>query len=255
MANQRISTGFVFPVYIDETGNADRIAPGVFADETSGSSNVTFNLVAATATAAKASLTPAVTKTAGAASATGADAALLPKITFILGAVAGTAVAEPVTPIAGTFVNLVKAAAAGAAEPFTFSISSTVALRMAAAIAHAAAVAPTGGSSGIDTHDGAWRKRHKKLAQAEARLIAKDVVRNARNRERIVQSFERIVEGKPELPDDFLEMVENHVFEEISTRSEAPRIDAEQILSNLETVDRLWHEYLERDDEEVLMLL
>jgi hypothetical protein len=109
--------------------------------------------------------------------------------------------------------------------------------------------------AGGDTHDGAWRKRHKKLAQAEARLIAKDVVRNARNRERIVQSFERIVEGKVELPDDFLEMVETHVFEAISQQSEAPRLDAERILANLETVERLWHEYLERDDEDVLMLL
>jgi hypothetical protein len=39
MANQRISTGYPYAVYVNETANNQRIAPGIYVNETSGATS------------------------------------------------------------------------------------------------------------------------------------------------------------------------------------------------------------------------
>ena len=96
----------------------------------------------------------------------------------------------------------------------------------------------------IDTHDGGKRKkaeednRKKEAAKAKAR------------RDEVLALYERIVEGKPEVAE---EIAKPFVIE---ATAQAPAvIDYDAMLADLNRVNRIYNEYIEMDDEDVLALI
>jgi hypothetical protein len=113
-------------------------------------------------------------------------------------------------------------------------------------------VAGAGASSGgllEDTHDGDY---HKKLKE----LFDKENQRDKRKREDIIAAYERIVEGKPELAKELTAEFE------IKSKSKynkdqvmTPRIDFDKFIKDLNRVEQLWNQYLEMEDEDLMVLL
>lgn len=95
-----------------------------------------------------------------------------------------------------------------------------------------------------DTHDGDYKKRHKKLIDDERDQRRK-------RRESIIHAYERLVEGKPEVAE---EIVAPFVKPATKKRAE-PELDFDRLLASVTRTEALWRAYLDMDDEEVLMLL
>ena len=88
-------------------------------------------------------------------------------------------------------------------------------------------------------HDG---KRFKKILERERLLKEK-------KRQAILDAFEQIVEGRPELAEEI-----SAPFIVMPTAS-VPLIDYDEMLADLDRVQRIWEIYMELDDEDVLILL
>jgi len=105
----------------------------------------------------------------------------------------------------------------------------------------------------VDTHDPGIKKRRKQAAALERKRIDDERERQERRREQVIDAFERIVEGKTKISapvaDEIVAKIEAAAPEQIS----APDFTA--LLQNLNTLEQLWADYLERDDEEVLGLI
>ena len=101
----------------------------------------------------------------------------------------------------------------------------------------------------IDTHDGDYHKRRKKLFDDENQRVT-------RKREDIIAAYERIVEGKP---DEAQELVEGFEVKDKKIASKAqvlgPKIDFDRFMKDLDRVERLWELYLEMEDEDLMVLL
>lgn len=100
----------------------------------------------------------------------------------------------------------------------------------------------------IDTHDGADPLRKRRDKAFEEEVEARD-----RRKAQILDAYEQIVEGRPaialEIAQEFAPPNETADF------TQTPYLDLNRLLSNLGAVERIWAEYLEMDDEEVLTLL
>jgi len=101
----------------------------------------------------------------------------------------------------------------------------------------------------IDTHDGDYIKKRKKLFDEEIQRVA-------RNREKIIAAYERIVEGKPEEAEELVAGFEVKAKTSKSKKEVLrPRVDFDKFVKDLDRVERLWNLYLEIEDEDLLVLL
>ena len=100
-----------------------------------------------------------------------------------------------------------------------------------------------------DTHDGDYIKKRQKLFDEEIQRVA-------RKRQDIVAAYERIVEGKPEVAKELVFGFEVKVKNKNNKQQKTmPSIDFDKFIKDLDRVERLWNEYLEIEDEDLLVLL
>ena len=92
-----------------------------------------------------------------------------------------------------------------------------------------------------DTHDG---RRFKEQLERDRKLRAK-------KKQAILDAFERIVEGRPEIAE---EIAAPYVVTRSKAKS-APTINYDALFADLDRVQRIWDTHLEMDDEDVLTLL
>jgi hypothetical protein len=96
----------------------------------------------------------------------------------------------------------------------------------------------------IDTHDGDHKKKRRFKAEVEAR---------DRRKAELVDIYERLVEGRPEVVHKLVEeFIETPVY---ANEFVAPTINYDKLLDSLHTIEALYREHQEMDDEEVLLLL
>ena len=97
----------------------------------------------------------------------------------------------------------------------------------------------------VDTHDGEEKRKKK---------YAKEIEAKERKKAELKAIYEELVEGKPRVVEEIVApyMV---VTEDVKTATVKPQIDYDKLLSSLDTVEKLYREYQELDDEEVLLLL
>ena len=95
-----------------------------------------------------------------------------------------------------------------------------------------------------DTHDG---RRFKEQLERERKLRAK-------KKQAILDAFERIVEGRPEIAE---EIAAPYVVTRPKAKSAptGPTINYDALFADLDRVQRIWDTHLEMDDEDVLTLL
>jgi len=99
-----------------------------------------------------------------------------------------------------------------------------------------------------DTHDGNYHKKLKKR-------FDEDNQRLKQKRKDIIAAYERIVEGKPALAKQLIAGFEVKDKNTNNKGQLTPSIDFDKFLKDLDRVDRLWNEYLEMEDEDLMVLL
>jgi len=92
-----------------------------------------------------------------------------------------------------------------------------------------------------DTHDG---RRFKEQLKRERKLRAK-------KKQAILDAFERIVEGRPEIAEE----IAAPFIVQPKAKSAVPAINYDALFADLDRVQRIWDTHLELDDEDVLTLL
>jgi hypothetical protein len=99
-----------------------------------------------------------------------------------------------------------------------------------------------------DTHDGDYHKKLKKR-------FSKENQRLKQKREDIVAAYERIVEGKPDLAKELTAGFEVKAKSSKNKPKELQPIDFDKFLKDIDKVEQLWAEYLEMEDEDLMVLL
>jgi hypothetical protein len=100
-----------------------------------------------------------------------------------------------------------------------------------------------------DTHDGDYHKRLKDRFDEENQRVK-------RKREDIIAAYERIVEGKPDVAKELVEGFEVKTKQRGSKGKDLlPRIDFDKFMKDLDRVEELWSQYLEMEDEDLMVLL
>ena len=100
-----------------------------------------------------------------------------------------------------------------------------------------------------DTHDGDYHKRLKKRFDEENQRVKL-------RREAVIAAYERIVEGKPDLAKELVEGFEVKAKQSNSKDKDLlPRIDFDKFIKDLNRVEQLWNQYLEMEDEDLMVLL
>ena len=97
----------------------------------------------------------------------------------------------------------------------------------------------------VDTHDGEEKRKKKYAEEIEAK---------ERKKAELKAIYEELVEGKPRVVEEIVApyMV---VTEDVKTATVKPEIDFDRLLNSLDTVQKLYREYQELDDEDVLLLI
>jgi hypothetical protein len=99
-----------------------------------------------------------------------------------------------------------------------------------------------------DTHDGDYHKKLKKQFDKENQRLK-------RNRADIIAAYEHIIEGKPELAKELTRGFEVKAKTRKSNPKTSQTIDFDKFLKDLDKVEQLWNEYLEMEDEDLMVLL
>jgi hypothetical protein len=98
----------------------------------------------------------------------------------------------------------------------------------------------------IDTHDGDHKKKRRFKAEVEAK---------ERRKAELIDLYEQVVEGRPaivhKLVEDFIETP----VEAAKYGQAAPAINFDKLVDSLSTIEALYRERQEMDDEEVFLLL
>lgn len=97
-----------------------------------------------------------------------------------------------------------------------------------------------------DTHDGDHRKRLKKRFDDE-------VAKTKKKRSDVILAYERIVEGRPDLAKEITKGFEIATVGPQNTS--VITVDFDKLINDLARVELLWNEYLEMEDEDVMVLL
>jgi oligoendopeptidase F len=97
----------------------------------------------------------------------------------------------------------------------------------------------------VDTHDGDEKRKKRYQEEVEAK---------EKKKAELKAIYEELVEGKPRVAEEIAApyMV---VTEQVETATVVPVIDYDRMLSSIDTVEKLYREYQELDDEAVLLLL
>jgi len=99
-----------------------------------------------------------------------------------------------------------------------------------------------------DTHDGDYHKKLKKRFDEENQRLK-------RKRDDVIAAYERIVEGKPDLAKELTAGFEIKAKSSKKADKSLPNIDFDKLINNLDRTERLWNEYLEMEDEDLMVLL
>ena len=99
-----------------------------------------------------------------------------------------------------------------------------------------------------DTHDGDYHKKLKKQFDKENQRLK-------RKRDDVIAAYERIVEGKPDLAKELTAGFEVKAKSSKNTDKALPTINFDKFLKDLDKVEQLWNEYLEMEDEDLMVLL
>jgi hypothetical protein len=99
-----------------------------------------------------------------------------------------------------------------------------------------------------DTHDGDYHKKLKKRFDKENQRLK-------RKRDDVIAAYERIVEGKPALAKELTAGFEVKAKSSKKTGKSLPSIDFDKLINDLDRTERLWNEYLEMEDEDLMVLL
>ena len=99
-----------------------------------------------------------------------------------------------------------------------------------------------------DTHDGDYHKKLKKRFDKENQRLK-------RKRDDVIAAYERIVEGKPELAKELTAGFEVKAKSSKSSGKSLPSIDFDKLINDLDRTEQLWNEYLEMEDEDLMVLL
>ena len=175
-------------------------------------------------------------------SATGSVGNLGVAVAVALSGVVGTGAVGTVSPTHTIAITGVQATGAVGNQ----SVNITVAISGVAATGDAGNVTPVVPPIIIiDTHDGDYKK--KKYAEERAT--------KERRKAELVDLYERIVEGRPEVAE---KIVAPFVKTKAQGQQTAPlvrQIDFDKLMRDITRVEALYKEHLEMDDEEVLSLL
>ena len=100
-----------------------------------------------------------------------------------------------------------------------------------------------------DTHDGDYHKKLKERFDEEKQRLEQ-------RRKDIIAAYERIVEGKPDLAK---ELTAGFEITDKQIESKGPvfvsNIDFDRLINDLDRTQKLWDEYLEMEDEDLMVLL
>ena len=99
-----------------------------------------------------------------------------------------------------------------------------------------------------DTHDGDYHKKLQKRFDEEKQRLEQ-------RRKDVIAAYERIVEGKPDLAKELTAGFEVKAKSSKVTAKSLPSIDFDKFIKDLDSVERLWGEYLEMEDEDLMVLL
>jgi uncharacterized protein YPO0396 len=99
-----------------------------------------------------------------------------------------------------------------------------------------------------DTHDGDYHKKLKKRFDKENQRLK-------RKRDDVIAAYERIVEGKPALAKELTAGFEVKAKSSKKIGKSLPNIDFDKLINDLDRTERLWNEYLEMEDEDLMVLL
>lgn len=106
----------------------------------------------------------------------------------------------------------------------------------------------------IDAHDPGLLRKHLKDQEARRKKLFDDErAKREYRRAQVHAAYERIVEGKIDVPAAIAQDIKAAV--ETSNAAVPDKFDFGALAVSAAKVQALWDEYLERDDEEVLMLL
>ena len=98
----------------------------------------------------------------------------------------------------------------------------------------------------IDTHDGDRIKKRRFKAEAEER---------AKRKAELIDLYEQVVEGRPAIAQQLVEEFIETPIEAVKSGQIAPVINYDKLLDSLSTIEALYRERQEMDDEEVFLLL
>lgn len=99
-----------------------------------------------------------------------------------------------------------------------------------------------------DTHDGDYHKKLKKRFDKENQRLK-------RKRDDVIAAYERIVEGKPDLAKELTVGFEVKAKSSKESGKSLPIIDFDKLINDLDRTEQLWNEYLEMEDEDLMVLL
>ena len=92
---------------------------------------------------------------------------------------------------------------------------------------------------------------HKKLKKR----FDKENQRLKRKRDDVIAAYERIVEGKPDLAKELTAGFEVKAKSSKRSGKSLPIIDFDKLINDLDRTEQLWNEYLEMEDEDLMVLL
>jgi hypothetical protein len=99
-----------------------------------------------------------------------------------------------------------------------------------------------------DTHDGDYHKKLKKRFDKENQRLK-------RKRDDVIAAYERIVEGKPDLAKELTDGFEVKAKSSKKSVKSLPNIDFDKLINDLDRTEQIWNEYLEMEDEDLMVLL
>jgi len=130
----------------------------------------------------------------------------------------------------------------------------TIALTGISATGYLGTLTPSGGL--VDTHDGG-EKRRKAHEKQKKKEIKEDRERQEKRLRQMVEAFEQVIEGKVSRETNIEQVIATAAEYAVETAEIVAKsdFDFQKWVDNLANVERILDDYLERDDEDVLVLL
>lgn len=233
-AKQYVVGGALYPIAYQETGNYQPVAAGVGVQDTSasGGGGATVALTGVSATGSEGTLRPTLNKALTGIQGTGGEGQLGSNRSVALTGVSATGFLGHLSP--------------NTSGPVTVALTGIQATGFLGTLTPSVLIV-----SG-DSNDPGIRKYLKNQEARRKKLFDEDRAKRERRKAQIIDAFERVVEGKPGIP----EVVAEEIVAALEARPDPEStFDFEALVQNASKIQQLWDEYLERDDEEVLMLL